>query len=206
MNTGHQLVYEAKPIGATATIVWLDYLNYGLEIDKSTAHVLLGAILSDTYGLTGSTTTGADRQAVTDLAMQCGLYHDFGLIKMNFDRLLSIRDLFEKEQALYELHTVSGHDDLAARPSTEHLADTALGHHRWYNGAGGYPENYVRNESPYRQMTDLAAIASVIADAGANGFGKTLEYILSQEGKRFSPVLTAYLDAEDVQEKIKEIL
>ena len=55
-------------------------------------------------------------------------------------------------------------------------------------------------------MTDLAAIASVIADAGANGFDKTLEYILSQEGKRFSPVLTAYLDAEDVQEKIKEIL
>ena len=146
------------------------------------------------------------KQAVTDLAMQCGLYHDFGLIKMNFDRLLSIRDLFEKEQALYELHTVSGHDDLAARPSTEHLADTALGHHRWYNGLGGYPETYVRNDSPYRQMTDLAAIASVIADAGANGFGKTLEYILSQEGKRFSPVLTAYLDAEDVQEKIKEIL
>ena len=71
--TGHQLVYEARPIGATATIVWLDYQNYGLEIDKSTAHILLGAILSDTNGLTGSTTTDADKQAVTDLAEIAGV-------------------------------------------------------------------------------------------------------------------------------------
>ena len=71
--TGHQVVYEAKPIGATATIIWLDYLNYGLEIDKSTATLLLGAILSDTANLTGSTVTEADRQAVADLAGQAGI-------------------------------------------------------------------------------------------------------------------------------------
>ena len=68
VSTGHQVVYEAKPIGATATIIWLDYLNYGLEIDKPTATLLLGAILSDTTNLTGSTVTEADRQAVSDLA------------------------------------------------------------------------------------------------------------------------------------------
>ena len=62
VTTGQQLVYEAKPIGATATIVWLDYLNYGLEIDKPTATLLLGAILSDTTNLTGTTVTEADRQ------------------------------------------------------------------------------------------------------------------------------------------------
>ena len=68
ISTGHQVVYEAKPIGATATIVWLDYLNYGLGIDKPTATLLLGAILSDTANLTGSTVTEADRQAVDELA------------------------------------------------------------------------------------------------------------------------------------------
>lgn len=50
VTTGQQLLYEAKPIGATATIVWLDYLNYGFDIDKPTAHLLLGAVLSDTDG------------------------------------------------------------------------------------------------------------------------------------------------------------
>ena len=73
VTTGQQLVYEAKPIGATATIVWLDYLNYGLEIDKTTATLLLGAILSDTTNLTGTTVTEADRQAVPDLAALAGI-------------------------------------------------------------------------------------------------------------------------------------
>ena len=73
VTTGQQLVYEAKPIGATATIVWLDYLNYGLEIDKPTATLLLGAILSDTGNLTGTTVTEADRQAVADLAALAGI-------------------------------------------------------------------------------------------------------------------------------------
>ena len=73
VTTGQQLVYEAKPIGASATIVWLDYLNYGLEIDKVTATLLLGAILSDTTNLTGTTVTEADRQAVSDLADLAGI-------------------------------------------------------------------------------------------------------------------------------------
>ena len=73
VTTGQQLVYEAKPIGAAATIVWLDYLNYGLEIDKTTAALLLGAILSDTTNLTGTTVTEADRQAVSDLAALAGI-------------------------------------------------------------------------------------------------------------------------------------
>ena len=73
VTTGQQLVYEAKPIGATATIVWLDYLNYGLAIDKPTATLLLGAILSDTTNLTGTTVTEADRQAVTDLSGLAGI-------------------------------------------------------------------------------------------------------------------------------------
>ena len=71
--TGHQVVYEARPIGATATIIWLDYLNYGLEIDKPTATLLLGAILSDTANLTGSTVTETDRQAAADLAVVAGI-------------------------------------------------------------------------------------------------------------------------------------
>jgi len=73
VTTGHQLVYEAKPIGSTATIVWLDYLNYGLEIDKSTATLLLGAILSDTTNLTVTSVTETDRQAVAALAGPAGI-------------------------------------------------------------------------------------------------------------------------------------
>lgn len=97
VNTGHQLVYEARPIGATATIVWLDYQNYGLEIDKSTAHVLLGAVLSDTYGLTGSTTTDADRQAVADLAEIAGVTDTDELAKKIHIEKLSYEGMSDEE-------------------------------------------------------------------------------------------------------------
>ena len=73
VTTGQQVLYDARPIGATATIVWLNYLNYGLEIDKQTATLLLGAVLSDTANLTGSTVTEADRKAVPALAEIAGV-------------------------------------------------------------------------------------------------------------------------------------
>ena len=97
VNTGHQLVYEAKPIGATATIVWLDYQNYGFEIDKSTAHILLGAILSDTNGFTGSTTTEADKQAAADLAKIAGVTDVDGLAKKIHLEALSYEGFSDEE-------------------------------------------------------------------------------------------------------------
>lgn len=73
VSTGNQVVYEGRPIGSTATIVWLDYLNYGLEIDQTTAYLMLGAVLSDTDNLAGSTTTEADREAVRVLSEKAGI-------------------------------------------------------------------------------------------------------------------------------------
>ncbi len=51
----------------------MDYLNCGLDIDKTTATLLLGAILSDTSYLTGTTSTEADAQAVDSLAEIAGV-------------------------------------------------------------------------------------------------------------------------------------
>ena len=73
VSTGNQVVYEGRPIGSTATIVWLDYLNYGLDVDQTTAYLILCAVLSDTDNLTGATTTQADREAVRILAETAGV-------------------------------------------------------------------------------------------------------------------------------------
>ena len=133
------------------------------------------------------------RAALLDYAEGCGLYHDFGLIKMNIDRTLRTRSLFEGEYQLYQLHAVSGGDDLRTRKSTERYADIALGHHSWYNGAGGYPERYVRTASPYRQMTDVVAVAVYMLDAWDGDMRALTADILSGEGRRFSPLVTAHL-------------
>lgn len=145
-------------------------------------------------------------QAVADFAAKCGLYHDFGLIKMNLERLCQSRELLESEQRLYELHTISGYGDLSARASTAALADTALGHHAWYDGSGGYPARYVRNASPYRQMTDLTAVVSVLADTPAEGLDAAVADVIVKEGRRFSPLVTSFLTDRALCGEIAAIL
>ena len=64
VTTGNQLIYDARPLGSTATIIWIRYRNYGVELDKKTALVMIGSILSDTANLQSNNTTSADREAV----------------------------------------------------------------------------------------------------------------------------------------------
>ena len=110
-STGHQVVYEAKPIGATATIIWLDYLNYGINIDKTTAYVLLGALLSDTNNGTGTTTTEADKQAIKDLAAIAGVTDTAALnAKLTEERLsyegMTDEEIFFSDYKEYDINGV----------------------------------------------------------------------------------------------------
>lgn len=110
VTTGHQVVYEAKPIGATSTIVWLDYMNYGLEIDKNTATLLLGAILSDTANLTVTSITEADRKAVSWLAGAAGIADVNDFYQSLHAEALSYGDMSSEEIFFsdYKEYEVSG--------------------------------------------------------------------------------------------------
>ncbi len=68
-----EIIYDARPLGATATIMWIRYRNYGLEPDRQSALVMMGAILSDTNNLQSNTTTSADREAIKALARLAGI-------------------------------------------------------------------------------------------------------------------------------------
>ena len=73
VRTKGQVLYEARPFGSTATLVWSAYLGLGIEPDVSIATTLLGGLLSDTKGLTSGTTTSADRMAHDELARIAGI-------------------------------------------------------------------------------------------------------------------------------------
>ncbi len=137
------------------------------------------------------TDAGEKKTALQDYALLCGLYHDFGLIKMNMDRIRQTRNLLESEHQMYVLHTESGYADLKERPSTADFADIARGHHRWYNGTGGYPAEYVRTASPYRQMTDAVAIADHLSRISVEAAADVSTPLFSDSRREFSPVLTA---------------
>ena len=97
VTTGNQLIYDARPLGSTATIVWIRYRNYGVELDQKTAFALLGAILSDTKNLSSNTTTSADREALTVLSSIAGVSDLEALYQGMFKASLSYGGMSDEE-------------------------------------------------------------------------------------------------------------
>ncbi|MBO4360058.1 MAG: DHH family phosphoesterase [Eubacteriaceae bacterium] len=112
VTTGHQVLYDARPLGATATIVWLTYMNYGLDIDSQTAYMLICAILSDTVNLSSTTTTQADREAVRWLAEKAGIEDIGELFGILNENLLSYDGMSDEEIFFsdYKKYEASGVD------------------------------------------------------------------------------------------------
>ena len=61
------MYYRAEPVGCTETVLYKMYKEYGIEIDKKIAGLMLSAIISDTLLLKSPTTTDEDKKAVEEL-------------------------------------------------------------------------------------------------------------------------------------------
>ncbi len=66
-ETSEPLYYLAKPYGCTATILYEQFKNLGVEIEKTEAVLMASAIISDTLLLKSPTTTQYDRKALEEL-------------------------------------------------------------------------------------------------------------------------------------------
>jgi manganese-dependent inorganic pyrophosphatase len=72
--------FYAKPVGSTCTLVFQLYAINGVEVDKTTAAILLSGVLSDTVMLKSPTTTEEDKKAVKMLSELAELnYEEYGL-------------------------------------------------------------------------------------------------------------------------------
>lgn len=155
------------------------------------------------------------RRAVLDFAMNCGRFHDVG--KVNFLDLYShvARQWMEQENDMARLHVLYGENALRKRASTRRYAVAALGHHAWYDGSRGYPEQYKRLEHPERQIVDVIALADWLVEVTdteelrrgeVKTFQEAVEAAIQLEGKRFSPMLTVRLRDAAVAKQLEEAL
>ena len=145
-------------------------------------------------------------KALLDYAEGCGLFCDFGLLKMNITRQRFTRSLFEREDEMVRLHTAGGWEDLRAKASTETFADIALGHHSWYNGSNADGSGYIRGRSPYRQMTDVAAVVAYLAENADLPDDALIGGVFAGERRRFSPPVTAYLREDALRADLLSVL
>lgn len=72
-ETIEPLYYLAKPFGCTSTILFEEYKNAGLEIDKTIAMLMMSAIISDTLLFKSPTCTQKDIDTVKELETLIGI-------------------------------------------------------------------------------------------------------------------------------------
>ena len=78
IETAGPVFFRNQPLGSTCTIIYLMYKEYGVEIDKTIAGLLLAAILSDTLMFRSPTCTQIDKKAGEELAQIAGVdYEEF---------------------------------------------------------------------------------------------------------------------------------
>ena len=68
IETAGPVFFRNQPLGSTCTIIYLMYKEYGVEINKTIAGLLLAAILSDTLMFRSPTCTKIDKKAGEELA------------------------------------------------------------------------------------------------------------------------------------------
>ena len=67
IQTEEPLYYTAKPYGCTSTILYKEFIQDGIEIDRTEAILMASAIISDTLLLKSPTTTEYDKKALEEL-------------------------------------------------------------------------------------------------------------------------------------------
>ena len=76
IETAGPVFFRNQPLGSTCTIIYLMYKEYQVEIDKTTAGLLLAAILSDTLMFKSPTCTNVDKKAGEELAGIAGVDYE----------------------------------------------------------------------------------------------------------------------------------
>ena len=142
-----------------------------------------------------------------DFIYEADFYHDIGkngiISTVNND----YRPLTDEEYAIIKTHPALGAELLKIAPSLyEKYHDTTLGHHKWYNGKGGYPEDFDNTKSPKRILIDIITLSDCMQAAtervGRNyKEGKTFDMVMEEfrrgAGTKYNPDLVKFIDAHD---------
>lgn len=148
-----------------------------------------------------------DSKECLDFIYEAAFYHDIGKNGIISTVTNDYRPLTDEEYAIIKTHPALGAELLKIAPSLyEKYHDTTLGHHKWYNGKGGYPEDFDNTKSPKRILIDIITLSDCMQAAtervGRNyKEGKTFDMVMEEfrkgAGTKYNPDLVKFIDAHD---------
>lgn len=140
------------------------------------------------------------------------LFHDIGKCLTVGVINLQNRKLTDEEFKYIKMHPSKSKLLLGDDPAFESYYDIMLGHHRTYDGKGGYPLDFDNLSSKYKIAIDLIAIADSI-DAATDILGRNyttgknfytlLEELKEFKGTRYNPEIIDFISSD---EKLKKDL
>lgn len=158
-----------------------------------------------------------DTKKCMDFIFEAAMYHDIGknaiISVVNND----FRPLTDEEFAIIKKHPALGAELLKIAPSLyEKFRDTTLGHHKWYNGKGGYPKDFDNTKSPKRILIDIITLSDCMQAAterivrnykSGKNFDRVMEEFRRDAGTRYNPDLVNFIDAhQDVARDLAALI
>lgn len=132
------------------------------------------------------------------------MYHDIGKNSIAAVVNNDYRPTTDEEYAIIKKHPEMGVKYLQMVPGLEKYHDTTLGHHKWYNGKGGYPEGFDNTKSAVRILIDIITLSDCMQAAtesvGRNyKYEKTFDGVMEEfrkdAGIRYNPELVELIDS-----------
>ena len=157
-----------------------------------------------------------NKQKYLDFIHDAGMYHDIGKNTIASVVNNDYRPLTDLEFSIIKKHPEMGLEYLKLSPDLAKFHDTTLGHHKWYNGKGGYPASFDNTQSPKRIMIDIVTLSDCLQAAteriGRNYKGdKTFDTVMSEfrrdAGVRYNPDLVSLIDEHpDLAKKLANLI
>lgn len=161
-------------------------------------------LLQGVFGYKTTTEVLKHKRTLRSFIYEAGMIHDIGknaIVSVVNNEYLPLTD---DEFSIIRLHPRLGEFFLRAVPGLAIFHDTTVGHHKWYNGKGGYPADFDNTKSPIRFLIDIVTFSDCLQAAtervGRNyRISKTFEVVMSElragAGTKYNPNLVALIDA-----------
>ncbi|MCR5097480.1 MAG: HD domain-containing protein [Lachnospiraceae bacterium] len=156
------------------------------------------------------------RDDILFLIYHAALCHDFGKICMTDTIFIYWRRILDEDFEIIREHPANGVAQMDRYSSSRRYHEIVLGHHRWYDGSDGYPDDFDITTSPDRILISILTVADCV-DAATDSIGRSFkETTVSVEelmrefkegsGTRYCPDVIELFDLKAVQDDIDFLL
>ena len=156
------------------------------------------------------------KRQIMKFAYEAGYYHDVGKSALVTVANTEYRPLIPEEFQILKLHPKMAQKIFDLVPELAKYRDTTLGHHKWYDGKGGYPEDFDNTKSPVRFFIDIVSLSDCLQAATekiarnyryAKNFEVVMQELREGAGTQYNPQLVEFIDQHpDVKARLNHLI